>query len=336
MRHSILKISICTIIAFFSLFILTTEKAYSLGTIYNAVITNRATVSGDNLANSISVTNTTNVMRIIGGSWSGGADVGSSSAGSVETLTTYFTNVGNADNVIWRFGVFDTNYNTATLAEPWTWVLLTNTVTALSQANGYTNTSAFNFLMDIGDSVRIDFRVYVALGAVTGTAGWNLIAVNTTGGQNTLSYISDDGTTRFGGAPTIGFGENVAGRVDLYSGANYYYEITISAPNITITKDISQIVTGSGNAPDNIAIPGATITYRIAVTNSGAGATRLVVTDVFDLAYVSFVAASQTDMETSGANTYNASQAGNTVKWSNTGIFDQGERSVFTYQVVIR
>jgi len=318
---------------------LTTEKAYSLGTIYNAVITNRATVSGDNLANSISVTNTTNVQRIIGGSWSGGLDVGSSSAGSVETLTTYFTNVGNADAVTWRFGVVDTNYSTATLAEPWTWVLLTNTVTAISQANGFTNTTAVNYVMDIGDSVRIDFRVYVAGGAVTGVAGWNLIAVNTTGGQNTLSYVSDDTVTRFGGAVNIGLGENVAGRVDLYStaGNNYYYEITISAPNIAITKDIQSIVVVTDAAgPDNIAVPGATITYRIAVTNSGAAAINLVVTDVFDGTYVTFVAASQTDVETTGASVYNASQAGNTVKWSNTGTFDTNERSVFTYQVVIQ
>jgi hypothetical protein len=318
------------------------DKAYTLGTIYNTTITNRATVSGDNLTTSISVTNKTNVMQMIGASWANGADT-TASAPSVRTLTTYFTNVGNEDGVTWRFGVVSTNWSTATLGAPWTWVFLTNTTTVYSQANGNTNTSAFTYDLNMGNSVQIDFRVYVPGTAITGVAGFGLIAVNTTGGQNVRSYISDDGITRFGGAVNIGFGENVAGRVDLYSpGAdNYLYEITVSAPIIHITKLILGIATGDVFGPNNIAIPGATITNAVYVTNVGSGnATALVIRDFWNSSYVSNGNMGIIANGVPGATWVATTNYGSTyVQWSNSAAgnpMGQNEWTQFRFTTVIK
>ncbi len=265
---------------------------FSKGTPYNTTITNRAVVDGDNLSAPITNTKTTNVQRIIGASWSGGADVLSASGSEIVNLVTHFTNVGNDSDVQWVFGVMDTNYSGAGLGTiPWTWVLLTNDVVARTQNNGALNVTAFTLIMASADVDKITFRVYVDGSASSGTAGWQLSATNITGGRNKVIYESDPTGSGiyFGGAANIGFGENTTNRVDLYSlGAlSYYYEITVSPPNIHITKLIAGIGMNDANGPQGIAVPGASITNLIYVSNVGSiNATGIVVRDYWDRSFI--------------------------------------------------
>lgn len=320
---------------------------FSKGTDYNTIITNRAVVDGDNLLTPVTNTKATNVQRIIGANWSGGADVLSASASSVTSLTTYFTNVGNADNVQWVFGVMDTNYSGADLGTiPWTWVLLTNNVIAFTQNSGAPKVTAFTLVMNEADDDTITFRVYIPNDATSGTAGWRLSATNITGGENDVRYESDPTNSGiwFGGAADIGFGENTTNRVDLYSlgSLSYYYEISVSAPSISITKFISGIGMSDANGPQGIAVPGASITNLIYVSNVGGGnATGIVVRDYWDRSCVTngnMSVITQSDL----GDTWNESTnygATSYVQWSNsngTGDLEASDWVHFKFITVIK
>lgn len=311
----------------------------AVGTTSGTLITNRATVLGDNFTSTSNGVGT-NVQPIIGGNWPASLDINGASGTEIRSNVSFLTNLGNA-LFNFRIAVDSANSNVAGgCGGPWPFVLMTNGVTYYIGSNNHV--AGGNIPIASAASKRITFKVTIAAGASTGWREWRLVATTPDSHRNTVAYTGDDTTTIYGGPLATGWGMlGVADSLVWWGtagGNDNIFRITCAAPTITIMKSIYSIAVADGGAPDNVAIPGATIRYRIVITNSGTGgATGVKVRDYVDTVNLIYVGGSMTATNTTGGPyTWNTNVAAGVLQWSNaTGPFTGGSRTVFTFRAII-
>jgi len=312
-----------------------TSLVYGTGTPYQTRISNTATVTGVNFTEKQAGIGT-NVQRIVGGHWVGEGDQ-SVSAGQVVTNTTHLTNLGNA---IFTFQIRVTNFNTNTgggVAGAWGWTIYTNNGIYLS---GSGNGNGYGQDITIGSNAykTVYFVVRVTNTATGGFSEWSLLARTTTPKQNTANYQGDNGIW-YGGPDGEGWGDTYTDGLICYGPSsdttNWRWRLTINAPIITITKTIDSILIADGSGPDNVAVPGAAITFRVRVTNSGSGAAnRVIIRDQIP-ANTAFVTGSTQFVYNPGG--FKFAYSGGTVYCSNlkNNALPAHERVIFTFKVTI-
>jgi len=310
-----------------------TSLVYGVGTPYGTRITNTAIVTGANFTKTQAGIGT-NVQRIVGGHWVGEADQ-SVSAGQVITNTTYLTNLGNA---IFTFQIRVTNWQTNLgAAGAWPWIIYTNEnystpyLTGSGDGTGYGG----NYTIGSNTSKRIDFVVRVTNTATGGYSEWRLLARTSTPKQNTDNYQGDNGTW-YGGPNGEGWGDTVTDGLICYGpDTDPAWTLSINAPNIQITKTIDSILIADPSGPNNVAVPGATITFRVRVTNSGSGAAnRVIIRDQIP-ANTEFVTGSTQFVANPGG--FKFAYSGGIVYCSNlnNNALPANQRVIFTFRVTI-
>jgi len=311
-----------------------TSLVYGVGTPYGTRITNTATVTGANFTKEQAGIGT-NVQRIVGGHWRGEDDQ-SVSAGQVVTNTTYLTNLGNA---IFTFQIRVTNCNiNGGVGGYWSWTIYTNENYSTSYLTGSGEGTGWggNYTIGSGVSKRIDFVVSVTNTATGGWQEWRLVARVTNSKINTNNYIGDNGNW-YGGTNGQGWGDTISDKLVCYDSvaSNDYWRLSINVPIITITKTIDAVTTTNTTVPDNVAVPGATITFRVRVTNSGSGAANRVIIKDQIPANTEFVTGStQFVVNPSG---FKFAYSGGTVYCSNlnNNALPANQRVIFTFKVTI-
>lgn len=313
-------------------------EIFAVGTTSGTLVTNRAIASGDNFTSTSNGIGT-NVLSIVGGNWPG--EVAQNvNASQVITNTAYLTNLGNT---AFTFNIKVTNYQRsgAATSGPWSYTVYTQN-NFVTPAIGSTSSNSASFAMPIneGANKRVDLVVTVDGGATGGWERWSLMAKTATSKQNTDNYTGDNGTV-YGGPIGVGWGDSVADALlsyDVGTPANAYWQLNCQTPVITITKSIDNILTTTAAGLDNIAIPGATITYRIDITNSGTGvATSLKVRDLIDTANLTYLGGSMTYTNKTGAETFQTNVNLPNIQWSNTSAnYASYSRTIFTFKAVIR
>ena len=167
------------------------------------------------------------------------------------------------------------------------------------------------------------------------------------------AYMGSDGSTWFGG--TLGIQTNGSSASNdsycyLQQGAQTtgntnkagYVTAIVSGPVLNIVKSIETVTdpSGLGHTADGFAVPGAYITYRIWVTNSGsAAATSFKVLDTLATQFVSYVGLTSTatnlvlDATASTAD----DGSGNNLTFTNIGQqLNAGDRAVVRIQVKVK
>ena len=334
-------IKFMTLAVVIGLMFLPSTEILAVGVTAGTTITNQAKVDGANFStasNSI----TTNVRVIAGAGWSAGLDILGAVAGSTRSNVSYFTNLGNSA-IDYQFSV-DTFGTFGTTGGPWTWTLYVNGGAAYASSTGNMGVYGANENIASGANIEIILVVDIDVTAGSGWEEWRLIAQATTPHVNTTQYAGDQAVPlQYGGDATSGWGTDDADRqtfndTGIADGSlDTVFRLATDAPLIGISKTISAISDPSGGGVA-IAIPGATITYSIEITNSGSGvANNVRVIDTFDNVNTTIVAASETDTDnTGGPRTWTFSSGGNQVQWSNSaGAFNGGNKSTFTFQVTI-
>lgn len=314
------------------------SDSFAIGTTYNTLVTNRAVASGGNFT-AVSNGVGTNVMRIVGGAWFASADIPDASAGEVRSNVSFLTNLGN-DTINFRIALDYTN-STGPLGGSWPFVLMTNGVTYYIGTN--IHAAGANLPIVSGANKRITFKVTIAAGAGTCWKEWRLVSTTPDTKVNITNYLGDNGT-RYGGTPTTGWGAVVPNSLTWFGTggaglADNYFRITVTAPLIQITKTVYGIAIADASGVDNVAIPGATITFRIIVTNAAAGAaTSLKIRDVVNTANLIYVGGSMTATNRTGVYTWVTNAAGlPNIQWSNsTGNYAGYSKTQFTFRAIIR
>jgi uncharacterized repeat protein (TIGR01451 family) len=230
------------------------------GTAAGTRLTNRAYAGAGNLAQNVTNGIGTTVLSIEGGTWtSADADQGSAAAGTLYTYSTWLTNEGNTND--W-FSLAVTNNATNTpTGGAWT--------TSFSNVTSGALATVTRCTMNADSVANIVFKCTV--NAAAGNASYreyvlkarpnDTSTANDYTGDNSSAYGGDIGNDATYGAGFVICTSSVAGRE---------WRVTVSGPILAITKTVDSITT---TAPEigNGAYPGALITYKIAVTNSGAG-----------------------------------------------------------------
>lgn len=313
------------------MFAVSLSSVYGTGTTYNTTISNYVEVSGANFS-ALNDNVTTNVQRIAGGHWAGEADIPGVSAGETVTNTTYLTNLGN-DAFTFAIGI--TNSQNSSDTGPWSWTIYTQGNFTTAAATGSSNKlNAFTLTISENASKRIDLVVTVDIAASSGSQSWVLIAYDNGTHQNQDNYTGDN-NIQYGGPAGEGWGDTISDALVCYepSPGDHNWTVTVSGPNIAITKSIQSITTSSPDGPDNVAIPGATIVFRVYVTNSGNGAANNVV--VKDYLYTNYVVY---DGRTQPAGwTFSSNISGNpwVLQWSNSSL-NANSAVTFTINAIIK
>jgi len=338
----LLFILICGLIA------LPVTEVIGAGTDAGTTIINRAKVEGANFTAASNTVNT-NVQRIVGGIWdSFTSDNSSANAGVTYTNVSFLSNFGN-DTIDFQLEVNDCKTN-GEVAGYWQWRIYAN-AGGVDYSGGWQTATAGpfgNITLNEGASTEIWFVVTVAGAAGTAWQEWQLSATTPNSHVNTNRYLGDQGTW-FGGPANTGWGQAPAGetRINdalLMTGTGVldgswdsYYRISTSAPVIGIQKTIVGVSDPSGGG--NIAIPGATITYQIYVTNSGSGnANNVVVKDFIDTANLQNVSLLSLTANV-GENSWAFGQTASELTATNTsagGAIEGGNSATFQFTAVIR
>jgi len=312
-----------------------TSLVYGVGTPYGTRITNTAIVTGANFTKEQAGIGT-NVQRIVGGHWVGEDDQ-SVSAGQVVTNTTYLTNLGNA---IFTFQIRVTNCNTnAGVGGYWNWTIYTNNGIYLS-GSGIGTGWGGNYTIGSNTFKRIDFVVSVPNTATGGWQEWRLVARVTNSKINTNNYIGDNGNW-YGGPNGQGWGDTIFDKLVCYDSVapTDYWRLSINAPNIQITKTIVSVTTTNTTVP-NVAVPGATITFRVTVSNGGGAANSVIIRDSIPTNVITYVPNSTNLESGSGFKFGLADTAGvvHTIYCSNlsTGALPANGVVKFTFQAWIK
>ncbi len=327
------------------LLLLPTTAVFAEGVPSGTTIDNEAYVGGDNFENK---TNSiaTNVQRIIGASWAAGPDISPAGGGISYSNISTLLNLGNTN---YNFRITVDTAITDTVSGPvdgwWAYEVFTNDVSYLAVPAGDVSVQGGNIYLLDGSSVEVKIKVLVSAGAFGGWQEWRLSADTLETHANTNRYVGDNGVGTFGGPVNLGWGESGEDLVTIYDagGPDRAFRIIVAAPNMTITKSISGVVTGSAAAPDGVVIPGATITYVVRISNGIAAmaANNVVVYDTFDNVNTTYVAAPGATganvTDNGGDNVWNASRAGAVVKMTNTGstAFEPGDVATLTFEVTI-
>jgi len=226
------------------------------------IISNVST-AGCDVFGTISVTNRAGaVQTIYGGTWTGEADLSGAVASSSFTNTTSLTNLGNAASITYDLTVPYTNY-TGTYGAAWTW-------TFYNAAFGVINSIAINQ----GAVQTIHFVVAVNAGAQNGSTGNFRPRAQVTGNTTATNYTGDN-TLNYGGqvgdavALGAGYGPGYILIDPTDASSRREWLVTVAGPVLTIAKSIESTTMVSGPAG---VYPGATITYKIRVVNTGSGA----------------------------------------------------------------
>lgn len=247
-----------------SVFTVSTVFAAFSGTAADTRITNTAFVGAGNLA--VNVTNGigTNVLGIDGGTWTATAGDQNATAGNTFTLSTWLSNNGNTNDI---FVLTATNNTTNTpTGGAWT--------TALSNITTGAGPSITKCTLAAGAEANIAFRVTVNAAAGNGSYRTYVLHAQPGDGSSAEDNYNGDNGSAYGG--TIGddatYGSGYVVCNDASRSTARQWQVTIAGPVIAINKTIDSVAIADGNAPGNAAYPGATITYKISLTNSGGGA----------------------------------------------------------------
>ncbi len=304
---------------------LASVNGFAIGTTYQTHITNKAVVTGGNF-NATSNTVVTQVMRIAGGHWTGENDaISGVSAGALVTNTTYLTNFGN-DSFTFVFSVAsNANDGGAGNHHPWAWRIYQNG-TAVGGWHYGTAGSATLAAINSGARSIINFVVQVSNNAGGGYETYVLRVQDSGTHENTDNYAGDNGI-QYGGPAGAGWGDTMSDALACYGAGDaagdgaYRWRIQVSGPIINIIKRVSTIQVADAAGPDNVAVPGATITYSIVVSNSGGNATGpLVIKDVIATNNLSFVGGSMSVVhdDTVGGGSWTTNVSLPNIKWSNS------------------
>ena len=328
-----------------SVILLGANNLSAVGTTNASAISNEAFVDVINfLKGSNNVV--TNVQPIIGASWvSINTDISGANAGGYYTNTSYLTNLGN-DAFQFQIGVDGYTTNTDCGGVDWTWDIYTNSTLGdyLTNQNSAQAPGGL-FSLASGDSMQITFRVLVDAGSGTGGwQEWRLYATTPDPSANTNNYTGDNSLV-YGGNLGIGWGDDRFNSVVFYGTGitggtldDNRWAVGAAAPLITITKIVKSIAIADASAPQGVAIPGATITFEITISNVGAGiANGLVVWDNIDLSYLddSATAASLAFNNVVGTATWTSNYSSPTVSWTNLNGFQPNDVTELTFTVVI-
>lgn len=309
---------------------------YAAGTAAGTTITNKAIVNGANFA-TLTNTRRTNVRAIAGANWYAQADILPAIAGASYSNITTLSNLGNATFVFTVTVTASTLTGAGSLAGNWPWTLYTNGVVYLNQAAGGTASApAINGFLS-GATKQIKMRVFVPAGmSSSGYEQFRLTATASTH-YNTAAYLGDNGAS-YGGAWGV-YGDYIA--IDGTGGIDQdIWRLTGGgAPAITIAKSITSILVADGAGPDNLAVPGATITYTIKVSNAiGAGiANAVVVRDTVNVANLIMGVAGFSGG--ASENQWDTRTNGNQIIWSNIsagGSIEAGNVGFLTMTAIIR
>lgn len=233
----------------------------------STTIISNVSTAGCDVFGTISVTNRANaVVAIYGGTWTGESDTSGAVASGTMTNTTYLTNLGNVATTF-DLTVPWTNY-TGTSGAAWTWQFDNVTDVASDVSDITINACAVK---------TIDFIVTVDAGAQNGSTGdfrpraqvnGNTTSTNYTG-DNTLNYGGEIGDASALGAG-YGAGYILIDPTDASSQREWL--VTVAGPVLTIAKTIEEVTSAAWGTGAALTYPGATITYKIRVVNTGSGA----------------------------------------------------------------
>ncbi|MBN1898965.1 MAG: hypothetical protein JW827_09320 [Spirochaetes bacterium] len=337
-RDDRLKIVIGTLIIGLFLFpVVSSAQWYTGAAPFNTTLSNYAIITGANF--SLQADNTkTNVLKIGGGAWISWDDIASAGAGSIQSNDTTLTNLGNDT---FAFAIWVTNsLRSANNAGPWSWAVLTN---SSIMASGTSNQYCGLLRLQRNANKRVVLRVTTSgLAPDTSWEEWSMVAIPTNIHQNTASYVGDNGNTYGGRLGTyVGVANSVAWTYDADAGNDKYtWRITISGPDIRIAKTIRGIKAQAAGIVG--AIPGATITNIIYVTNLGGQANTVLVKDFYNTNYVvqgAFLEeASGGTSPNVGTWTKSSNYAARVVQWSNAGPWGGGGTrwTTLRFNVVIK
>ncbi|MDD5065566.1 MAG: hypothetical protein PHF84_00830 [bacterium] len=337
LKANLLFITGLIVILFFS----TYGFAAVTPTTYNDVVTNKVVISGNNFT-AVSNAMGTNVLPIVGGSWDASSDISNVAASSVQSNVSVLSNLGN-NAFTFRINV-DNFASNAPCGGLWAWGIYTNNGGVVPYLSGSGNgIGAYSIWIPMGATRRIVFRV--TLSSAAGDSSWQrwrLLAHTTGAHQNRTNYIGDNGF-EYGGPPTMGWGDEVTNSLawndptGLVGSSSNEFAVRCSAPIIGVSKTIQQIAMVSTSL-DDMAIPGATITYRITVTNRGSGAAQNVkVRDWFDTTHVDYRGG--LTIVSNASLTWGTNVTANFVLWSNIGNFGgtgNARKAVFQFNTIIR
>jgi uncharacterized repeat protein (TIGR01451 family) len=308
------------------LLIFTASVVYGQGTARGTAITNTAKVTAANVTAAVTASApSTNVRRIVGAYYSViPADV---SAGAGQTVNLIFTvfNYGNqAESFVLALSNVQSN------AGPWTKSF---------------KPSATLPIIAAGASTSFTLQVQVAPTATNNSYQQYRVVLsgtNLTTAVRARRYRGDNGTF-YGGDMGIAWDPgttNNDGRlrhgVSSYGATtNKWIRITVQGPVLNITKSILSVTLGGAAS---LAVPGATITYQVKVSNAGTGAANAVKIIDSVPANTTYVANSATITSNPGGFTINNA---NPVVCSNNAVgalpagAGNGSKVVFQYSVTI-
>jgi len=228
----------------------------------NTLITNQVQMSADNVGTPVSALVATNIGVIAGGTFSVSPAL-TTSAGADDVVNLIWTirNDGNtSDN-------FNISYNSQNSNGGTAW-----TVNLLNATSG-------NLAM--GATANVTLQITLASAPPDNTwYEFRLMADSTIASPIIQSrYLSDNSVDYFGGMMGVQWdGVTVVDDGTVRSPYNNWCRITASGPVLRISKAITGIELNS--VAQTYAVPGATITYVITVSNTGsAGALNAVVSD---------------------------------------------------------
>ncbi|MDD5065567.1 MAG: hypothetical protein PHF84_00835 [bacterium] len=312
----------------------------------NALVTNRAVVSGGNITSSSNGVGV-RIKPIVGGYWRAEADIGTGTALGTYSNVSWLTNLGNST---FNFQLGVTNFTRANNdGGLWQYWIYTNTAASTPYLTGYSNhrVTTTNFPIAMGQSKRIVFKVTVAGGSSDGIQRWSLIARTPDVKSNDVAYLGDNGN-RYGGPVNAGWADG--GAVDALvwygtgaSGApdtEYTWQVACQQPIVNITKTISSIQTIASAGLDNMAIPGATIFFHIRVTNTGSGsATTIKVRDMIDTVHLQY--AGGLSVSTQAGINWRTNVLASSIIWSNNSTTNFGGtgnsgKATFEFRAIIR
>jgi len=235
------------------------------GTDEGTAIDNDATASGANF-NDVTDGASTTVLGIDGGNWTCPVDNNAGTAGTRSTFITWLSNCGNETaNEVFNIALALESSSGADAGAAWTQAL-TN-VTDGGALNPATATIArggvkqINMLITVSaDALSASWRQYTLIAIPDAGAGTD----NGYTGDNALNYGGTMGDNGTGGEIQAGYVPNQG------AGANTEIRLTVQGPTITVTKTIEGYSNPSGFGAG--AYPGHTITYRVYIENTGAGA----------------------------------------------------------------
>jgi hypothetical protein len=312
------------------------HTVYAAGTAAGTTITNKAIVNGANFATQTN-TKRTNVRAIAGANWYAQADRIPVIAGALYTNTTTLSNLGNATFGFTVTVTASTQTGAGSLAGNWPWTVYTNGVSYFS---GSGTLAAGTPINNVASGASKQIRIIVTVPAAMSSSGWEEFRLSATASAhvNTAAYNGDNGVA-YGGS----WGSPVADAVAISGtgGTDEYWRLTGGgAPSIYIAKSITSIQVADASGPDNLAVPGATITYTIKVSNAvGAGiANAVVVRDTIS-------AAGPLTMGVAGfngaasENQWDTRTNGTTVVWSNTsagGSIEAGNVGFLTITAIVK